>query len=105
MTLLSVMETKLIGFEYLKDLYQGNIDFGGLFAQYTTQAIDRFHQVNGFHFHDSKLRFPRSSTRELIIREVHGGRIAGQFGVDKTLSMLPENFYWPRASARSYLEM
>ncbi|KAI4372857.1 hypothetical protein MLD38_011041 [Melastoma candidum] len=39
---------------------------------------------------------PRSSTRELLIREVHGGGIAGQFGVDKTLAMLQEHFYWPR---------
>ncbi|KAI4387327.1 hypothetical protein MLD38_005168 [Melastoma candidum] len=90
------METKLIGFEYLKDLYKSDEDFGGVFTQCTTQVIDQFHQVNGFLFRDSKLCIPRSSTRELLIREVHEGGIAGHLGVDKTLSMLQENFYWPQ---------
>lgn len=94
--LLSAMETKLIGFEYLKDLYKDDGDFGELYTQCTTHAVDRFHQVNGFLFRDSKLCIPRSSTQELLIREVHGGGIAGHFGVDKTLSMLQEHFYWPR---------
>ncbi|KAI4340744.1 hypothetical protein MLD38_025553 [Melastoma candidum] len=46
MFLLVIMKTMLIGFEYLKDLYMGDEDFGGAFAQYSTQAIDRFHQEN-----------------------------------------------------------
>ncbi|KAI4343331.1 hypothetical protein MLD38_027853 [Melastoma candidum] len=96
MMLLSAMETKLIGFEYLKELYKDDEDFGAIFVQCAQQAIDRFHQVNGFLFRDSKLCIPRSSTRELLIREIHGGGIAGHFGVDKTLAMLQEHFYWPR---------
>ncbi|KAI4372828.1 hypothetical protein MLD38_011012 [Melastoma candidum] len=96
MILLSAMETKLIGFGYLKELYKDDEDFGAIFVQCAQQAIDRFHQVNGFLFRDSKLCIPRSSTRELLIREVHGGGIAGHFGVDKTLAMLQEHFYWPR---------
>ncbi|KAI4372557.1 hypothetical protein MLD38_010772 [Melastoma candidum] len=86
------MEIKLIGFEYLKDLSKDDEDFGGIFVQCTNQAVDRFHQVNGFLFREFKLCIPRSSTRELLIREVHGGGIAGHFGGDKTLSMLQENF-------------
>ncbi|KAI4313089.1 hypothetical protein MLD38_037861 [Melastoma candidum] len=96
MILLSAMETKLIGFGYLKELYKDDEDFGAIFVQCAQQAIDRFHQVNGFLFHDSKLCIPRSSTRELLIREVHGGGIARHFGVDKTLAMLQEHFYWSR---------
>ncbi|KAI4313074.1 hypothetical protein MLD38_037849 [Melastoma candidum] len=94
--LLSAMETKLIGFGYLKELYKDDEDFGAIFVQCAQQAIDRFHQVNGFLFRDSKLCIPKSSTRELLIREVHGGGIVGHFGVDKTLAMLQEHFYWPR---------
>ncbi|KAI4320781.1 hypothetical protein MLD38_034226 [Melastoma candidum] len=45
MTLPSAMETKLIGFEYLKDLYKGDEDFGRIFIQCTNQAVDRFHQA------------------------------------------------------------
>ncbi|KAI4294787.1 hypothetical protein MLD38_005165 [Melastoma candidum] len=33
MVLLSAMETKLIGFEYLRDLCKGDEDFGQVFAQ------------------------------------------------------------------------
>ncbi|KAI4372835.1 hypothetical protein MLD38_011019 [Melastoma candidum] len=40
MVLISAMETKLIGFEYLKDLYKGDEDFGVVFTQCSTQAID-----------------------------------------------------------------
>ncbi|KAI4313093.1 hypothetical protein MLD38_037865 [Melastoma candidum] len=69
MILLSAMETKLIGFGYLKELYKDDEDFGAIFIQCAQQAIDRFHQVNGFLFRDSKLCIPRSSTRELLIRE------------------------------------
>ncbi|KAI4340765.1 hypothetical protein MLD38_025572 [Melastoma candidum] len=43
MTLLSAMETKLIGFEYLKDLYKDDEDFRRIFVQCTNQAVDRFH--------------------------------------------------------------
>ncbi|KAI4370397.1 hypothetical protein MLD38_018752 [Melastoma candidum] len=45
MTLLTAMETKLIGFEYLKDLYKDDEDFGGIIVQCTNQSVDRFHQA------------------------------------------------------------
>ncbi|XP_027122069.1 uncharacterized protein [Coffea arabica] len=33
--------------------------------------------------------------RELLVRESHSGGLIGHFGVDKTLAMLQEHFYWP----------
>ena len=38
---------------------------------------------------------PRSSIRELLVREAHGSGLAGHFGISKTLSALQEHFYWP----------
>jgi len=38
---------------------------------------------------------PKCSTRELLIREVHSGSLAGHFGESKTLTMLREHYYWP----------
>jgi len=36
-----------------------------------------------------------SSTRELLIREVHGGSLAVHHGENKILTMLREHYYWP----------
>ena len=33
------------------------------------------------------------SIRELLIREAHGGRLMGHFGITKTLEVLHEYFY------------
>ena len=34
--------------------------------------------------------------RELLVREAHGGGLMGHFGVQKTLAILQEYFFWPR---------
>jgi len=38
---------------------------------------------------------PRCSTRELLIREVHRGSLAGHYGENKTVTMLREHYFWP----------
>jgi len=47
----------------------------------------------GFHFKDTRLCIPKCSTRELVIREVHGDSLAGDFGEFKALIMLREHYY------------
>ena len=34
--------------------------------------------------------------RELLVREVHSGTLTGYFGIQKTLDILSEHFYWAR---------
>jgi hypothetical protein len=34
--------------------------------------------------------------RNVLVREVHEGSLAGHFGIQKTLDMLVKHFYWPR---------
>ncbi|XP_073286746.1 uncharacterized protein [Primulina huaijiensis] len=56
-------------------------------------ALSRRH--NGFLFREYRLCIPKSSIRELLVREAHGGGLMGHFGVAKTLNALHEHFYWP----------
>src|SRR4029079_8283196 len=37
-----------------------------------------------------------SPLRKLLVKEVHGGSLAGHFGINKTIDMLKEHFYWPK---------
>jgi len=38
---------------------------------------------------------PKSSIRELLVQEAHEKVLMGHFGVQKTLDILHEHFYWP----------
>ncbi|XP_074305693.1 uncharacterized protein LOC141640914 [Silene latifolia] len=42
------------------------------------------------------LYVPKYSVWELLVREVHGGGLAEHFGIQKTLEVLREHFYWPK---------
>ena len=46
-------------------------------------------------FRENKLCVPNYSLRDLLVRESHGGGLIGHFGVEKTLAILQEHFYWP----------
>ena len=49
---------------------------------------------DGFLFKGNRICVPKGSLRELIVRETHGGGLAGHFGVTKTLEIIKEHFYW-----------
>jgi hypothetical protein len=80
--LLSMLDTKLLGFEYIKDLYVQDSDFGDVFNACEKVAFGKFYKHDGF-------------LRELLVREAHGGGLMGHFGVAKTLGILHEHFFWP----------
>ena len=42
---------------------------------------------------ESHLCIPRSSMREILIKERHSGGLAGHFGRDKTIALVAENYY------------
>ncbi|XP_012853107.1 PREDICTED: uncharacterized protein LOC105972678 [Erythranthe guttata] len=94
--LLSTLSTKLLGFEYIKDLYATDSDFGDYFKNCTNGAYGKFYLHDGFLFRENKLCVPHSSLRELLVRESHSGGLMGHFGVAKTLGVLHEHFFWPR---------
>ena len=86
----------MIGFEVVKDLYQNDADFGAIWAACSKGSIDHFSQQNGFLFKGNRLCIPQGSLKESIIREAHGGGLAGHFGRDKTLALVQEHFLWPK---------
>ena len=96
--LVSVLGTKVLGFEFIKDLYTQDEDFKELMEKSTPHAHGLFHQEAGFLFKGARLCVPKCGMRELLIREAHGGALAGHFGVEKTTSMLKEHYYWPKMS-------
>jgi len=74
----------VLGFEHLRGLYQNDQDFRGLFKACLKHPKGDFHVQDGYLFKGSRLCVPRCGTRELVLREVHGGSMADHFGEDKT---------------------
>jgi len=93
--LISILDTKLLGFEYIKDLYSSDHDFANVFEACEHAAFGKFYRHEGFLFRENRLCVPICSLRELLVREAHGGGLMGHFGVRKTLEVLIEHFFWP----------
>jgi hypothetical protein len=94
--LISTLNAKLLGFEYVKELYVNDDDFASVFAACEKAAFGKFYRIDGYLFRENRLCVPNSSMRELLVREAHGGGLMGHFGVRKTLDMLHEHFFWPK---------
>ncbi|XP_054816913.1 uncharacterized protein LOC129316515 [Prosopis cineraria] len=87
--LLTTLQTKIVRFDLVKELYQDDSDFCGVWVATVNQPFHRFYR------HDRFL-FPQGSLREAIIWKAYDGGLAGHFGRDKTVNLVKENFYWPR---------
>ncbi|XP_074303261.1 uncharacterized protein LOC141637713 [Silene latifolia] len=101
-SLLSTLEVRLLGFETLKDYYLEDIDFGKIYKECQDGSFKEFVIQDGFLFKGNLLCVPKHSVRELLVREAHGGGLAGHFGVQKTLDVLKEHFHWPKMQGDVY---
>jgi hypothetical protein len=93
--LLNTLNTKLLGFKYIKELYLDDHDFRAIYDTCKVSAKDKYFRHDGFLFKENKLCVPNCSLCELLVREAHGGGLMGHFGITKTLEVLHKHFYWP----------
>ncbi|XP_071918726.1 uncharacterized protein [Coffea arabica] len=94
--LITTLDAKLLGFEFLKDLYATDSDFGEIFVSLPRHSHEHYFISQGFLYYKDKLSIPKSSMRTLLVRKAHGGGLMGHFGIAKTLMILQEHFFWPR---------
>lgn len=71
--LLSILDSKLLGFDYIKELYDVDSDFGEIYQACAKGAFGKFYKHEGFLFKKQKLCVPKCSLRKLLVREAHGG--------------------------------
>ena len=97
-TLLSVMGTKVIGFEKLQEEYESCLDFGEVYTTFRIehlQVVDDFILRDGYLFKANKFCIPCTSIRDFLVWEVHAGGLSRHFGCDKTLEEVERQLYWP----------
>ncbi|RVW59253.1 RNA-directed DNA polymerase-like [Vitis vinifera] len=94
--LVSTLNAKLLGFEYVKESYANDDDFASVYGACEKTAFGKFYRLDGYLFRENRVCVPNSSMHELLVREAHGGGLMGHFGVRKTLDVLHEHFFWPK---------
>ncbi|KAA3461767.1 reverse transcriptase [Gossypium australe] len=95
-TLLTFLDSKLLGFHHMKEFYVGDDDFGNIYTACENGSFEKFYRYDGFLFKENKLCVPQGSIRELLVLEAHSGGLMGHFGRDKKLTTLQKHFYWPQ---------
>ena len=94
-TLFCSLGAQILGFDNIRDLYALDEHFSPIYESCGKKAQDGFYLAEGYLFKEGKLCIPQGSIRKLLVKESHEGGLMGHFGIDKTLVLLKEKFYWP----------
>ena len=81
--LLTSLGAKMLRFEYVKDKYANDVDFANVYMACDKTTFENFYKHDGYLFRGNKMCVPNCSMRELLVREAHGRRLMGHFGVRK----------------------
>ncbi|KAG7568203.1 Ribonuclease H-like superfamily [Arabidopsis thaliana x Arabidopsis arenosa] len=91
-SLITTMNTSVLGFAALADLYPTDPFFGRIFVEATNGVSDGYTLHEGFLFRGLRLCIPECSLRLQIIRELH---TEGHVGRDRTLQLVTASYFWP----------
>ncbi|GJU94207.1 putative gag-pol polyprotein [Tanacetum coccineum] len=94
-SMLSILEARVLGFSFIKELYESDPDFGPLLCSSPNMSKGPYVVQDGFLFKNGRSCIPKGSIQDLLIREAHSGGLAGHFFNTKTLEILNAHFYWP----------
>jgi len=91
--LLSSLDSRVLRFELIKELYHKDEDFKETFEACSRHPHDPFHIEEVSYSKGARLCIPKGGISELLIKEVHRGALASHFGIEKTCLMLKEHYY------------
>ena len=94
--LVSTLNAKLLGFEYVKELYANDDDFASAYGACEKAGFGEFYRLDEYLFREKRLCVPNSYMCELLVRKAHEGGLMCHFGVRKTLEVLREHLLWPK---------
>lgn len=89
------LDANFLGFESLKELYTHDEDFGESFVAKKMVLLGSYSFWWVF-VSEGKLYMPKTSLRELLVKEAYSGGLMGYFATYKTLDILQEHFFWPK---------
>ena len=67
--LLTSLGAKMLGFEYVKDMYANDVDFAYVYMACDKTAFEKFYKHDDYLFRGNKLCVPNCSMRELLVCE------------------------------------
>ena len=93
---MNYLDSHLIGFAYIHELYANDVDFGDSFITCEKGAVGKFYRHDGYLFKEGRICIPQGSMRKILVRETHECGLMGHFKVTKTLQTLKEHLFWPK---------